>query len=264
MINIVVCVKQVADPEAPPSSFTINFEEKKVIVGSGVPPVINPFDENALESALKIKEITSAKITILSAGNNLAQAVLRKTLAVGADDLILLQDSTFSNIDSYSTAYVLSMAIRKLDHCDLILTGRQAADTDAGVVGLGLAEILGIPSISLAQNITVADNTINIRKALTDGHQVITSSMPALVTVSSEVGDLRTAQLRDMIEAKKKTVVTWNASELGIDPSQLKCFEPVRMAYPPKRDIECQIIKGETPEEAGANLAIALKESGLI
>ena len=176
MIKIVVCVKQVADPEAPPSSFTVDSEGKKVVVVSGVPPVINPFDENALEAALKIKETTSAQITVISAGNNLAQAVLRKTIAVGADDLILLQDSCFNNMDSYSTAYVLSAAIRKLDHFDLILTGRQAADTDAGIVGLGLAEILGVPSVSLAQNVGVADDMVTIRKALSDEGKISTGT----------------------------------------------------------------------------------------
>jgi electron transfer flavoprotein beta subunit len=126
-LQIIVCVKQVPDPEGPADSFKVDPEAKKVIP-VGIPPVINPFDENALEAALRIKNQSNSKVTVLSMGEKLAQPVLRKALAAGADDLILLMDHHFKDLDSYSTAYVLSSAIRRIGAYDLILTGRQAGD----------------------------------------------------------------------------------------------------------------------------------------
>ena len=142
MVRIIVCMKQVLDPEAPSSAFQIDPEAKRVIPPKGVPPVLNPFDENALEAALRIKDTQGAEITVISMGRNLAKPVVRKSLAVGVEQLILLEDDAFEELDSSSTAHVLALAIKKIGEYDLILCGREAADTDAGQVGSGIAEIL--------------------------------------------------------------------------------------------------------------------------
>ena len=154
-IRIIVCAKQIPDPEAPFSNVTVNVEKKEVIVDA--PDVISPYDENALEAAIKIKEEVGGKITVLSMGRKVSDTVLRKTLAAGADALILIEDPAFERLDSNSVAYVLSRAIQKIGEYDLILTGRQAGDWDSGQVGLILAELLGIPAISLARSIKVDD-----------------------------------------------------------------------------------------------------------
>ena len=154
-IRIIVCAKQIPDPEAPFSNVTVNAEKKEVIVDA--PDVISPYDENALEAAIKIKEEVGGKITVLSMGRKVSDTVLRKTLAAGADALILIEDPAFERLDSNSVAYVLSRAIQKIGEYDLILTGRQAGDWDSGQVGLILAELLGIPAISLARSIKVDD-----------------------------------------------------------------------------------------------------------
>jgi len=129
MINIIVCVKQVLDPELPPSLFRINTETNKVIPPRGRTPVLSTFDENALEAALKIKDAQEANITVISMGSGLDEMILRETLAVGGDELIFLEDDSFQDADSYSTACVLAAAIQKVGAYDLILCGRQAADT---------------------------------------------------------------------------------------------------------------------------------------
>ena len=144
-LRIIVCIKQVLDPEAPSSTFRVDSETKRVIPPKGVPPVLNPFDENALEAALRIKDTQGAQITVISMGRNLAKPIVRKSLAAGADELILLEDDAFEDLDSYSTAYILAVAIKKNGQYDLVLCGREAADTDAGQVGSGIAEILGHP-----------------------------------------------------------------------------------------------------------------------
>jgi len=142
-------MKQVLDPEAPVSAFKIDPEAKRAIPPKGTPPVLNPNDENALEAALRIKDAQPAEITVISMGRQLARPVVKKSLAVGANELVLLEDDGFEDLDSYSAAYILATAIKKIGKSDLILCGRQAADTDAGQVGSGIAEILGIPSITV-------------------------------------------------------------------------------------------------------------------
>ena len=144
MLNIIVCLKQVPDPEAPSSVYRIDDDGKHVIC-KGVPPVISTYDENALEAALRIKDIMECRITAVSMGKALSKPILRKSLAAGADDLILLDNSAFVDLDSNATAAVLAEAIKKIENYDLVLTGLQAADTNAGVVGPGIAVLLGDP-----------------------------------------------------------------------------------------------------------------------
>ncbi|MBI4180488.1 MAG: electron transfer flavoprotein subunit beta/FixA family protein, partial [Chloroflexi bacterium] len=103
-MNIIVCCKQIIDPEVPPASFKVDALTNKVVTPAGIPPVISPFDENAVEAALKIKDTQDSKITILSLGNNLLREVIKKPLSMGADELILLEDEAFTEGDSWSTA----------------------------------------------------------------------------------------------------------------------------------------------------------------
>ena len=144
-MNVIVCIKQVIDPEAPPSSFKIDTSTSRVVPPPGVSPVISTFDEYAVEAALRIKEATGGKVTALSLGVNLLRDVVKKTLAMGADELILLEDPAFTDGDSWSTAYALAMAIKKIGQFDLVLCGRQAADWDSGQVGSGIAEFWDCP-----------------------------------------------------------------------------------------------------------------------
>lgn len=268
MVNIIVCVKQVPDPEAPVSSFKIDPEAKRAISGNGIPPVLNPFDENALEAALRIKDTQPVHITVISMGQRLARPVLQKTLAVGADELILLEDERFDSFDSFFTAYVLAAAIKKAGKYDLILCGREAADSDAGQVGPGIAEMLGIASITFAQKVEAGNGKIKVERVVTngylEGYEVIEAPMPALVTASNEIGELRSATVMALLEARKKAVTVWNREQLGLNTSlpgprtsMLKLFIPVR-------EVNCELITGENPKQVGENLALKLREANLI
>lgn len=261
-MNIIVCVKQVSDPEAPVSTFKLNPEAKRQIPAQGVPPVLNPFDENALEAALRIKDSHEAKISVVSMGQTLAKAVVRKSLAAGADELFLLEDALFDTFDSYITAYVLSVAIKKIGNYDLILTGRVANDTTAGQVGLGIAEILGIPSITLARKVDAVDSKLRVERVVSDGIEVIETSTPALVTVSSELGDLRSVPVRELMAALKKPLTTWKAQDLAIDSSLLE-RTTIRKMFTPVKEGKCEIIGGEE-SEAGVNLALRLRDAKII
>ncbi|MDD4986033.1 MAG: hypothetical protein PHQ43_09630, partial [Dehalococcoidales bacterium] len=154
-VTMIVCCKQVPDPEAPPESFRIDPERNRMVLPPGVSTVIDPYAERALEAALRVKDAQGGTITVLSLGTNLLPDVVRKPLSMGADELILLDDEAFAGGDSWSTAYALSMAIKKVGDYDLIFCGRQASDWDAGQVGPGIAEILGLPLVTSTRKMTV-------------------------------------------------------------------------------------------------------------
>jgi len=263
MINIIVCIKQVLDPELPPSLFKVNTEANRVIPPRGRTPVLNPFDENALEAALKIKDTQEVKITVVSMGSGLDEIVLRETLAAGADDLIFLDDDAFRDVDSIATAYILTAAIKKIGEYDLILCGRQASDTDAGQVGFAIAELLQIPSVSVACKIETSDGKLKIERLTSDGREVVEVSMPVLVTAGYEVGVLREASFEATMAADEKEITIWDSQELGIDPEEMKRTEMLKLFIPPQ-EVSCELIEGESPEAAGVNLALKLREAQIL
>lgn len=256
-------MKQVLDPEAPTSSFRIDPDAKRAIPAKGTPPVLSPFDENALEAALRIKDTQDAEITVITMGQHLARPVVRKSLAVGADSLILLEDEVFESFDSYFTAYILAAAIKKMGKYDIILCGRQAADSDAGQVGSGIAELLGIPSITVARKVEASNAKVRVERVVSDGYEIIDAPMPALITASNEIGELRSATVKALMEARKKAPIIWNTQDLGIDPTVIKRTSLLKL-FIPVREVKCQLVEGESPEEAGENLALKLREAKII
>ena len=266
-INMLVCCKQVPDPEAPPASFKVDLAANKMTLPPDVKPVVGQYDEFAMEAALKIKDKIGGKITALSLGNKLVRDVIKKTLAVGGDELILLEDETFEEGDSWSTAYALATAIKKIGEYDLIFCGRQSSDWDAGQVGLGIAELLGIPAVTLARKVEVTDGKAKIERVIPDGYEVVEATLPTLITVTSELGALRYAALKGIMAAAKKQPIVWKPSDIGLEPSQVgaagrrakltKLFQPVKEA-------KCEMIQGETPAEAAANLALRLRQAKIL
>ena len=266
-MNMIVCVKQVIDPEAPPASFKVDTASNKVVPPPGVSPVISPFDENAVEAALRIKDAQGGKITVISLGINLRREVVKKPLSMGADELILLEDEAFADGDSWSTAYALAMAIKKIGEYDVIFCGRQAADWDAGQVGSGIAEILGLPSVTVARKVDITDGKARVERVTADGYEVVEVSLPALVTVSNELGEARYPTMRGIMAATKVEPIVWKPADIGVEVSQagaagrhiklLKLFQPVHEG-------KCELIEGESLEEAGANLALKLREAKLL
>ena len=264
---MVVCCKQVIDPEAPPASFKIDATSNSVVPPASVPPVISPFDENAIEAALRVKDAEGGSITALSLGNDLLREVVKKPLSMGADELILLEDEAFAEGDSWSTAYALAMAIKRIGEYDLVFCGRQSADWDSGQVGSGIAEILGLPIVTLTKKIDISDGKARVERVITDGYEIIEVSLPAVITVSNEFGEARYPNMRGIMAAKRKEPTVWKPVDIGIDPAQagvsgrrtklLKLFQPVR-------DGSCEIIEGESPEEAGVNLATKLREEKIL
>jgi electron transfer flavoprotein beta subunit len=262
-MNMIVCIKQVIDPEAPPASFKIDPSSNKVIPPAGVSPVVDQYAEYAVEAALKIKDASGGKITALSLGSNQLRDIVKKPLAMGADELILLEDEAFDDGDSWSTAYALAIAIKKIGEYDIIFCGREASDWNAGQVGSGIAEILGLPVVTLAEKIEIADGKAKVQRSTDDGYEVLEVSLPCLITASNEIGEPRYPTIKGIMAAKKKELVVWKPADIGVDPVQigaqgrrtklLKLFQPVREG-------KCEIIEGESPEEAAGGLAAKLRE----
>ena len=263
-VNIIVCAKQVMDPETPASAFRVDPETNRVVPAPGIPPVVNGFDENAVEAALRIKESGDANISVLSLGNNFVMDVMKKPLSMGADQLYLLQDDAMDGLDAFGTAYALSEAIKKIGEYDLILCGRQASDWDNAHVPMGIAEMLGIPCITLAQKVEVKDGSLVVERSLSDGYQVIEAQLPAVVTVSNELGEPRYPTLRGIMQASRKTPTVWSADEVGLDESSLAPKLKITELFIPVSDKQCEFIEGEDDADAGRNLALRLREEKLI
>ncbi len=266
-MNMIVCVKQVIDPEAPPASFKIDASSNKLVPPPGVSSVISPFDENAVEAALRIKDIHGGKITVISLGANLLREVVKKPLSMGADELILLEDEAFTDGDSWSTAYALAIAIKKIGNYDLIFCGRQAADWNAGQIGSGIAEILGLPSVTVARKVDIIDSKARVERVTTDGYEVIEVSLPALITVSNELGEPRYPTIKGIMAAKKIEPIVRKPADIGVEPSQIgvadRCTKLLKL-FQPIHESKCYFVEGESLEEAGVNLALKLREAKLL
>ena len=268
-MNLAVCIKQIINPETPAAAFRISPEAKRAIPSEKHPMVISDYDEVAVEAALRIKEAKGGKVWVISLGTPSATVAIKHCMAMGADEGILLNDPLFQEEDRSLVAYILARAIKKIGNVDLILCGRQEGDWDAGQVGLGMAEILGIPSVNPVKKIEVNDGMVSVVRMVADGYEVIEIPLPALVGVSTELGEPRYPTTKGIMAAARMEVAVWSAQDIGAEPSRLdpsavrvkmlKLFIPVHEGKG-----KCQFVTGETPEEAGGNLHLKLREAKLI
>lgn len=264
MLHLLVTVKQVIDPETPLSAFSV--ENDLVVTPSSQSPVINGFDEQAIEASLRLKEtLNDVHVTVISVGANFALDVIKKPLAMGADELILIQDPAFeNNIDPTLTITALVAAIRKLGSVDLVLAGRQASDWDNGQVPLAVAESLGWPSATVAKSVTVEGRTARVQRVLPDGHELVELDLPAVITVSNELGTPRYPNMRGIMSARRVQPVVWSAADIGIDVAGIQpAFDLIGLAKPTK-SMETEFIVGDDDADAGRKLALRLRESRIV
>ncbi len=266
-MNMFVCIKQVYDPETPLENFKIDPAENKVVLAPGVSQVLDPYSEYAVEAALRIKDSKGGKVTAICLGTNMIGDVVKKPLCMGADELILLEDPAFDCGDSWSTAYALAMAIKKAGDYSIIFCGRESSDWNAGQVGSAIAEILGLSCVTLAQKIELNENKIMVERVTEDGYEMVESSLPAVITVSHEIGKPRYQTIKGILDAKKKEPIIWKPADIGVDISEigakgrrsrlLKLCRPVS-------ERKCEIINADTPEEAAVKLALRLREAKIL
>ncbi len=267
-MNIVVCVKQIPDPETPASQFAIDEAAKRVIPPQGIAPVVNPYDPQATEAALRLKDAAGeGTITVVSLGEETARDAIKHALAMGADEGVLLSDPDFENIDNFQTATALARAIEKIGDVDLVLMGRASADWDMGVAPLGVAEMLEMPCVTIAKSIELDGSTLKVERVLDDGFQTVEVDLPAVVSISNEFGEPRYPQLRQIMMAARKDVTVWSADDLELEDDEAgeeNRWLELEALYIPQVESNVEIIEGDSPEEQARTLALKLREAKLI
>ncbi|MCP4751849.1 MAG: electron transfer flavoprotein subunit beta/FixA family protein [Proteobacteria bacterium] len=265
-MHIVVGIKQTPDHEGPRESYEINHELNRV-EPRGIPPVLSLFDENALEAALRIKDTRDdVKITIVSIGRRVANAVMIRALAAGADELIKVEDEQFEAhlLDTPATARIMGKTLERIGDFDLVLVGRQASDFNSGYMGIALGHILNIPCITFAQKVEIDSDKLTVNRVTDAGHEVVTSKLPAVVMVSNELGELRYPAMKERREAKKKPVQAWSAADIDLGETPAGGLTLKRLYYPELKTVDCRFVEGENPANAGRNLAKALLDSQIL
>ena len=262
-MHVVVCVKQV------PNTTQVRINpETNTLVRDGVESILNPFDENALEMALQLKEKhAGTKVTVLTMGPPQAAEVLKEAVGRGADAVVLLCDRAFAGSDTWATSYALSTAIGKLEKPDLILFGKQAIDGDTAQVGPGVADWLGLPCIAYARKIEIADGRAVVERTYEDGYEKLEVALPCALTVVKEANVPRMASLRGKMAAKKLNIVPMTAEASGADPAKLGLnaspTRVVKIFSPPPKTGGAKW-QGEEPAVMAQRLADLLKERKLI
>src|SRR5437870_12629726 len=202
MPHIICLAKQVPDPETPASQFRVDEAARKVLPAPGIQPVPSQFDTIGVEAALRIKDKQpDTVITILSLGPDSFRDTIKHCLAMGADEGVHINDPAVNDADHWATAEILAAAIKKLEPFDLIIAGRQGVDWDMGVVGSTIAEILGVPVVTIAKDVKYQDGTVTVERVLLDGFETVESPAPCVVTVSNERGGPRYRQLPQFMMA---------------------------------------------------------------
>lgn len=250
-MKIIVCVKQVPD-----SAATVVVEDGKVTWG-GADLVLNPWDEYAVEAALLTKEAHGGEVTVLTIAPEGANEALKQALAMGCDQAILVSDPGLAQADSGATARALAAAIQKVGDADLVFFGRQAIDDDNGLVHAQTARVLGWPALTVVSAITALDptaGTIRIERAVEEGRQVVEARLPAVVSVIKDIAEPRYPSFMGIRKAARANIPVWNLADLGIEAPAAHVTWP-QVFNPPKREVVCEIISGDSPQEIAEKLA---------
>ena len=260
-MNIIVCIKQVPDTTEVKIDPVTN-----TLVREGVPSIINPFDENAIECALQLVEKHGGKCTIVTMGPPQASAALKDALSMGADEAVLVSDRAFAGSDTLATSYTLAQTVKTVGEYDLIICGKQAFDGDTAQVGPGLAEHLGIPQVTYAIDVEVEGKKLKVKRLLSDRFEMVETKMPCLITVVKQMNEPRHASLKNVMKARKKEIPSWTAEQIGADTGRCGLNgSPTNVVrvFAPDRHREGEKLAGEVPDMVGA-LVSKLREKMVI
>lgn len=261
-MDIVVLLKQVPDTEA----LIQIADDKASIKTQDVKWIINPYDEFAVEEALRIKENHGGKVTILTMGPERAVEAIRTALAMGADEGVLIDDPAAQGSDALGTAKVLAAALKQMGY-DLIIAGQRAVDVDGYQVPGAVAELLGIAQVSMVIKEEINDGKIMCERTVEGGTVVVEADLPAVFTTQRGINEPRYASLPGIMKAKKKPLAQKSLTDLGVDASEVgeanaKC-RVANLTFPPERS-PGRIIEGETAEAKAAELVRLLAEEAKV
>ena len=254
-MNIVVCTKQVPDTAA-----TLKVDEQSNVSWGDAPLVINPWDEYAIEEAIRLKEKHGGKVTVLSMGPEQAKEALKQAVAMGCEEAVLVWDAAFDGSDTLATTHILAQAIQKIGAVDVALFGKQAIDGDTGLVPAGVARRLGWPLLSYVARIDeVSAPQISVTRALEQGRQSVTSQLPVVITVVKEINEPRYPSFMNIRKASKLPIPTWDAAAIGADAGKVGRAHATthwtRIFPLPARTGTVEMIAGDSPQAIAAALA---------
>ncbi len=190
--------------------------QTNTLIRQGIKNIINPFDTYALEEGVRLKEKHGGKVTVISMGPPQAVDMLREAISLGADEAVLLSDRAFAGADTWATAYTLAGAIKKLGQFDLVICGRQSTDGDTAQVGPEMAEMLGIPFVAYVGQIEeIAGGQMRVKRMIDEGHEIIQSPLPVVITVTKEINVPRLPSLRGIMKSKSAKIPIWTVQDLG-------------------------------------------------
>ena len=246
-MNIIVCIKQVPDT----NNVRIN-PQTNTLIREGVESIINPFDAYAIEEAVRTKEKTNGKVTVLSMGPPQVESALREAISMGCDEAILLTDRAFAGSDTWATSYTLAIAIKKIKTYDVIFCGKQAADGDTAQVGPGISAHLDIPQVTYIKKIEeISRSKAVVHRMTEEGYEVIETPIPVLFTVVKEINEPRIPSLKGKMAAKKAQIIKWTAHDLDTNEKLIGLngspTQVVKIFTPPPRE-GGEIFQGDTLE----------------
>ena len=262
-MNVIVCIKQV------PDTTEIKIDPvKNTLIRTGVPSIMNPFDKNALETGLQLKDRYGGKVTVISMGPPQAKAVLREALAMGADEAYLVTDRAFGGSDTYATSYILSQAIKKLGDFDVILGGKQAIDGDTGQTAPSIAEHLNAVRLTYVLDLRVEGDKVIARRQVEEGIELVETTFPLLCTATKESNKPRYATIRRKIASLKADIPEITLADLpGADPSKMGLKgspTKVKATFTPKRSANGVFIQENSPKETAAVLLQKLTDAKIL
>ena len=258
-MKIVVCVKQVPDTEA-----RIKIAPDGKGIGEGdLNWIVSPYDEYAIEEALKIKEAKGGEVVLISVGPDRVLSALRNGLAMGADSAIHMKDPLFDALDSRGTAWALAAAIKPLGP-DLILAGQQGVGTDDSQVPGMLAEILDLPQVTMAVKIEIGEAKATVQREVEGATETWETTLPAVLSAQKGLNEPRYASLKGIMAAKKKPITVLDAAATGLKPEDLAPrTRIVSMELPPARSA-VKMIEGDTDSQVKELLRLLHEEAKVL
>ncbi len=247
-MNIIVCVKQVPDAK------DVRLDpETNTLAREGVQSIMNPYDQHAVEEAVRLKEQLGGEVTVLSMGPPQAEEVLKQAISCGADHAVLVSDRAFAGADTWATSYTLGKAVNKIGDFDLILCGKQAIDGDTAQVGPGLAIQLDIPFVTCIQKIREAtESELVMERMMDDGYDVVAVKYPMLLTVVKDLNEPRVPSLKGKMKAKKAEIQVLSAEDVGADSAKIGLAgSPTQVVdvFPPPPRGERALLTGSIDEQ---------------
>ncbi len=254
-MKIAVLVKQVPDTE---TQIAGKISGNR-IDENGIKWIVSPFDEHAIEEALKIREQHKAEVVAISLGPDRVQEALRTAYALGVDCVIHIKDDTYNTLDVNYTSQILAACLKQ-ENPDIILTGHIAIDSQSSMVPGMIAQILNIPNINNAIKVEISNNKAKVTREIEGGTADVEADLPVLLTATKKLNDPKYPSLKGILAAKKKQIQVVDAKSLGVNPPKI---EILSIEPPPPRP-PGRIIEGQSPEEKAKELVRFLREEAKV